>query len=108
MDHDRLRDLPAVDRLLAHPKTQSLLTRFNREYVLQHCRDIVDELRTAIRHGDSIDSTALEDDSIVGRLVDRVAVAQEAGLTRVVNATGTVLHTNLGRALLPAAAVEAV
>src|SRR2546421_10574029 len=105
MAHERLRDLPAVDRLLAHVRTQSLLTRFNREYVLQHIREMLDELRTAIRQGDSIDPDAFEDDSLVGRLVERIGVAHEVGLTRVVNATGTVLHTNLGRALLPGAAV---
>ena len=44
---DLLRELPAVDRLLAHPRTRSLLTRFNREYVVQHCRQILDELRSA-------------------------------------------------------------
>jgi L-seryl-tRNA(Ser) seleniumtransferase len=108
MARNLLRDLPAMDRLLAHPKTASLLTRFNRDYVVQQCRAILDELRNTIRLGHAIDPIALEDESIVARLESRIGAAREIGLTRVVNATGTILHTNLGRALLPQAAVEAV
>jgi L-seryl-tRNA(Ser) seleniumtransferase len=108
MAHDPLRELPAVSRLLAHPRTERLLGRFNREYVVQGCRAILDELRTAISDGHSIDPTALEAESIVARLESRIGAARGAGLQRVVNATGTVLHTNLGRALLPEAAVAAV
>jgi len=39
-----LRELPAVSRLLAHARTARLLVRFNREYVVQGCRDVLDEL----------------------------------------------------------------
>jgi L-seryl-tRNA(Ser) seleniumtransferase len=95
-----LRELPAVDRLLAHSRTQSLPARFNRHYVVRHCREILDELRSAIRRGRAVEPDALEDESILSRLEERIALAREPGLTRVVNATGTVLHTNLGRALL--------
>src|SRR4051794_35938111 len=108
MPHDQLRDLPAVDRLLAHPKTQPLLAEFNREYVVHHCREILNELRSAIRLGQTVDPLALGDDSILARVESRIAGARELGLMRVVNATGTILHTNLGRAPLPEAAVEAV
>ncbi|MBI3049960.1 MAG: L-seryl-tRNA(Sec) selenium transferase [Acidobacteria bacterium] len=103
-----LRELPAVSRLLAHPRTERLLVRFNREYVVQGCRDILDELRRAISQGHAIDAAALEEDAILTRLEARLHGADAAGLRRVVNATGTVLHTNLGRALLPQAAVDAV
>jgi L-seryl-tRNA(Ser) seleniumtransferase len=105
---DLLRELPAVDRLLAHPKTRLLLVRFNREYVLQHCREVLDELRDAIRQGGSIEGDALEDESILARLEERMDLAHGLGLMPVVNATGTVLHTNLGRALLPQVAVDAI
>jgi L-seryl-tRNA(Ser) seleniumtransferase len=108
MAHDVFRELPAVSRLLAHPRTERLLVRFNREYVVQGCRDILDELRRAIGEGHAIDAAALQDDAILDRLESRLRGADAAGLQRVVNATGTVLHTNLGRALLPEAAVNAV
>src|SRR5262249_25676889 len=108
MAHDAFRDLPAVDRLLAHEQTQALLARFSRSYVLEHCRGILDELRSAIRRGDLVESEALKADTIVARLSERIGQACEVGLTRVVNATGTMLHTNLGRALLPQAALNAI
>ena len=47
-------------------------------------------------------------ESIIARLEERIGQVRDAGLTRVVNATGTVLHTNLERALLPQSAIEAV
>jgi len=108
MARDPLRELPAVDRLLAHQHAQPLLARYSRKYVLDHCRAILDELRRAIRQGDPIDPDALGVESIVARLEDRIDSARETGLAPVVNATGTVLHTNLGRALLAQAAVDAV
>jgi len=108
MPYDSFRGLPAVSRLLAHPTAERLLARFNREYVVQGCRDILDELRHAIGQSDAIDPAGLTVESILDRLESRIGVTHDRGLRRVVNATGTVLHTNLGRALLPQAAVDAV
>lgn len=105
---DALRELPAVSRLLAHPTTERLLARVNRELVVQACRDALDELRAAMRDGRPLDPAALDLDAIAGRLESRIAAPRSRGLQRVVNATGTVLHTNLGRALLPQAAVDAL
>jgi L-seryl-tRNA(Ser) seleniumtransferase len=108
MAHDRLRELPAVSRLLAHPRTERLLARFNREYVVQACRDILDDLRRAAAQGAELDPAALDADAIVGALESRLGAGGAGGLQAVVNATGTVLHTNFGRALLPQAAMDAV
>ncbi|MET0211727.1 MAG: L-seryl-tRNA(Sec) selenium transferase [Vicinamibacterales bacterium] len=107
MAHDLFRALPPVSRLLAHPRAEPLLIRFNREYVVQGCRDILDELRSALSDG-HVDAAALEDDAILTSLEARLAGSAEATLQRVVNATGTVLHTNLGRAVLAQAAIDAV
>jgi L-seryl-tRNA(Ser) seleniumtransferase len=107
MARDSFRALPSVSRLLAHAKAEPLLIRFNREYVVQECRDILDELRDALGHGHA-DAAALEEDAILARLEARLSGSAEATLQRVVNATGTVLHTNLGHALLPQTAIDAV
>ena len=107
MADERFRNLPGVSRLLAHPSTERLLIRFNREYVVQGFRDILDELRSALSDG-HIEAGALEDDAILARLEARLTGSAEATLQRVVNATGTVLHTNLGRALLPQSAIDAL
>jgi L-seryl-tRNA(Ser) seleniumtransferase len=107
MAHDLFRAVPSVSRLLAHPRAEPLLIRFNREYVVQGCRDILDELRSALSDG-HIEAASLEDDAILTTLEARLAGSAEATLQRVVNATGTVLHTNLGRALLAQTAIDAV
>jgi L-seryl-tRNA(Ser) seleniumtransferase len=97
-----------VDRLLGHPAVGRLLPRFRREYITQQCREILDELRLALRQGRDMAADALEDTTIVSHLAARLDRRQDAALTRVVNATGTILHTNLGRALLPQSAIDAL
>jgi L-seryl-tRNA(Ser) seleniumtransferase len=97
-----------MNRLLAHPSTERLLVQFNRENVVQGCRDILDDLRRAISEGYVIDKEALEPEAILTRLESRLAAASRVGLQRVVNASGLLLHTHLGRASLPQPAVDAV
>ena len=103
-----LRELPSVDRLLNHAKSGPLLDRFSRDYVTQKCREVLDELRRAIQDGNALKDGDLKEDGILERVRRRAGVEGEPKLVRVINATGTILHTNLGRALLPQAAIEAV
>jgi L-seryl-tRNA(Ser) seleniumtransferase len=103
--HARLRALPSIDRLLGHPRTQTLLARYRRTYVARHCRDMLAELRSAI---DESGSPSVDPEALAAQLEERIAADSRPALARVVNATGTILHTNLGRALLPPAVVEAI
>jgi L-seryl-tRNA(Ser) seleniumtransferase len=101
------RDLPSVDRLLKHSRSEILLTRYNRDYVTQKCREIIDDLRADLRDGkDHVDE--LNEETILLRVENRILTDSQPGHVRVVNATGTILHTNLGRALLPEAAIDAM
>ena len=100
-----LRELPSVDRLLNHPRCQPLLASTSRDYVIRQCRAYLDELRAAIRAGKTTD--AVDEESILAQLAARLQTESGSRLVRVVNATGTFLHTNLGRALLPQAAIDA-
>jgi L-seryl-tRNA(Ser) seleniumtransferase len=101
-----LRDLPSIDRLLKHPRCEALLSRYNREYVTEQSRAVIEELRAEIRRvGRPLD---LGDDAIIERIEAAIFVDSQPGHIRVVNATGTILHTNLGRALLPRAAMDAM
>ncbi len=102
-----LRGIPSVDGLLKHPRCEILLARYNREYVTRKCREIVDELRDELRHGkDRTDE--VKSDAILARVENRIRAENTPGHVRVINATGTILHTNLGRALLPQAAIDAM
>jgi L-seryl-tRNA(Ser) seleniumtransferase len=103
-----LRELPSVDRLVNHPLSEPLLARFNRDYVTQKCRELLDRMRQSIRQGKPLADGDLTEERILRRLESEIRSEGPPRLTRVVNATGTVLHTNLGRALLPDAAIEAI
>jgi L-seryl-tRNA(Ser) seleniumtransferase len=93
------RDLPSVDRLLRDP----LLEALPRDLALQAARDVLDEARRAARNGGW--TFRLED---LPRLVEqRVREASRPRLRPVLNASGVIIHTNLGRAPLSAAALEA-
>jgi L-seryl-tRNA(Ser) seleniumtransferase len=102
-----LRELPSVDALLKHPRLEILLARYNREYVTGKCREIVEELRVELRQGKGR-TDELKEEAILIRVENRIRAESSPGHVRVVNATGTILHTNLGRALLPQAAVDAM
>jgi L-seryl-tRNA(Ser) seleniumtransferase len=101
-----LRELPSIDRLLKHPRCEALLTRYNREYVTERCRGTLDCIRVEIRRiGGVVD---VNEDAIIEQVERTIFLDSQPGHIRVVNATGTILHTNLGRALLPRAAIDAM
>jgi L-seryl-tRNA(Ser) seleniumtransferase len=103
-----LRDLPSVDRLLKHARADARLSGLNRDYVTRRCRDVLDEIRRQIGRGDPISAAELDEGAIVNRIERQIRLDSQPRLTAVVNATGTILHTNLGRALLPQAAIDAL
>ncbi|MGH7935013.1 MAG: L-seryl-tRNA(Sec) selenium transferase [Candidatus Binataceae bacterium] len=111
-----LRTLPAVDECLKAAVNDPVLGGFSRNYLKIVVRRAQGALREAIlgANGDSLvnsEDASKARDVMVARVLDaaRAAVAaDEPALKTVVNATGVVLHTNLGRALLAEAAIEAV
>jgi L-seryl-tRNA(Ser) seleniumtransferase len=102
-----LRELPSIDSLLKHARCEALLTRYNREYVAQQCRTALDQLRIEIRQNRG-GAVEIGEETIFERIEKRIQLDTRPGHVRVVNATGTILHTNLGRALLCQAAVDAM
>jgi L-seryl-tRNA(Ser) seleniumtransferase len=105
---DLLRELPSIDRLLGHDDSAPLLVRFSRTFLTRSCREVLDGLRRAIRSGAPLSAGDLDEAVILRQVKDRIETESQPALTRVVNATGTILHTNLGRAQLAPEAVEAV
>ncbi len=102
-----LRELPSIDYLLKHARCESLLARYNREYVTQNCRMVIDQLRMEIRQNRGA-TVEVGEDNIIDRVESRIFADSRPGHVRVVNATGTILHTNLGRALLSRPAIDAM
>ncbi len=103
-----LRELPSIDRLLNHSRCETLLNRYNREYVTQKCREALDRVRAEIRQSKGLSAGRLSDESILDQVETQIANDSVPGHIRVINATGTILHTNLGRALLPQTAIDAM
>jgi L-seryl-tRNA(Ser) seleniumtransferase len=100
-------DIPSLDRLLNGPGLESLLARHGRTQVTAALRTHLDDLRRSALTG-TLNSTALKDSTVAEVLEAKLGETARRRLRPVFNLTGTVLHTNLGRALLPEAAVRAV
>ena len=94
MDYSLLRELPNMNRLLEHP----LLLGENRTLVKLAARKLLDGLRTDILAGKR--DTLPSPDQCASLVLEKMKTDRKPSLRGVVNATGIVLHTNLGRAPL--------
>jgi L-seryl-tRNA(Ser) seleniumtransferase len=101
----QLSQLPSIDRLLNSLAAEAMVAEYGRDEVKRSARQNLALLRDSIRRGEVVDSSV---DAIC--LGIRCAIETDArrGMRRVINLSGTLLHTNLGRALLPQAAIDAV
>lgn len=97
---DPRRTLPAVDALLTDPAVAALLAQLPRSVVVRAIRETLDDARRA---GGSAPARGWP-----AAVAARAARITTPSLARVVNATGVVLHTNLGRAVLADQAIEAL
>jgi L-seryl-tRNA(Ser) seleniumtransferase len=97
------RHIPKTDRLLEHDAVRAMLERYPRPLVLAAVRDTLQEAREQLRSGTSQGAADLE--GLVSSVARRLG-SEGFRLKRVINATGVVLHTNLGRAPLPSHAAK--
>lgn len=102
-----LRDLPSVNDLLEEPEVRELAARTSRAYARDRLRETLDRMRGEIVAG----SLEMDPDALLREAARRAAADtghMRPSLRRVINATGVVLHSNLGRAPLSDRAIEAV
>jgi L-seryl-tRNA(Ser) seleniumtransferase len=99
--------IPSVDSLLASAEFGLLLDRYPRARVVEAARRSVDAVRSRIGRGDEVGDVSAPASYARGA-EQMLEDGDVPSLRRVINATGVVLHTNLGRAPLAAAAVEAM
>ncbi len=104
---ETLKKLPGVDHLLELAEQDAHFQSIPRSVLTRSIRIVLDDLRKAIiGAGAKIDATHLTDAAVLGKVRDVADRAMEPNLKPLVNATGIVIHTNLGRSLLAAEAVE--
>jgi L-seryl-tRNA(Ser) seleniumtransferase len=101
-----LRQLPAVDELLRRPRLGELAGRVGRALLVEQARAVLEDLRRALAEGVEPDPAALDAAHLEARVISAVERALAWSLRPVINATGVILHTNLGRAPLAAHALE--
>ena len=99
-----LRQLPSVDRLLQTEAAQGLVQDFGRSLALQALRARLESARASIREGGAVPETL----ELLAQTRETLHDWLVPTLRPVINATGVILHTNLGRAPLSAAAQQAV
>lgn len=94
--------LPSVDRLARHAHLQETIERYGRDLVIESIRAVLETLRK------TPPAEPLSDDMLAKKAAAHATEWMQPSLRPVLNLTGTVLHTNLGRAPLPPEALEAI
>ncbi len=100
-----LRKLPKVDAILSNDSTQPFLAEAGKDLATRCIRETIDDLRTHLRAGEDVPTDIV---TILAAARQRLADKRAPKLMHVVNATGVILHTGLGRAVLAPAALEAI
>ncbi len=95
-----LRMIPAVDKLLLRPALEQALGRYPKAVVMKAIHKVLDALRADIRAGRIESDGELDQEAIEERILGEVETLDRPSLIPVINATGVVVHTNLGRSLL--------
>jgi L-seryl-tRNA(Ser) seleniumtransferase len=101
---NELRSLPSVEQVLQNESIKGLVSAFGRPLTLEAIRSVLEEARGSFSSTGAVPGP----DELLGAIRQHVEAWMAPTLQGVINATGVILHTNLGRALLSRAAVQAV
>lgn len=103
---ERLRAVPSVQKVLDEAAVQNAQASLGRSVLLAGVRELLDEARAKLLAGEDTDLT--NSGVVADRAVAWARDRASGGVRRVINATGVILHTGLGRAVLPPKAFEAI
>ncbi len=98
------RSLPSVDKLISDERLKALESSYSRPFVVEVVRQVLEESRQSISRGEVAPSS----DSLVKSVSAHVRTLAEPTLRPVINATGVIIHTNLGRAPLSQETIAAM
>lgn len=99
-----LRSLPSVDRLLQSENAADLITRYGRPLFVEAVRESLESARASLQNGGEI----ISNERLLAQSEGLLESWLSSTLRPVINATGVVIHTNLGRAPLSHTAIEAI
>ncbi|OHB75499.1 MAG: L-seryl-tRNA(Sec) selenium transferase [Planctomycetes bacterium RBG_16_59_8] len=107
---NRLQSIPSVDSILSLERTKTLVERHGRDQLVAAVRRALDGMRKRLLQAAPTDSAGkeIDPDALLSQAENELQSRSRAGLCRVINATGIVLHTGLGRAVLPRKALDAI
>lgn len=101
MEKSIMRMIPSVDELLKKEAIVALRENISKTRITNSIRETISSIRQDYsKHFNDPNFIPLDDDEIIKRVVSRILADNETSLKRVINGTGVVLHTNLGRSLL--------
>ena len=101
------RKIKKVDKILQVPELEGLRDLYSDLYIMDAIKDAIKIVREKISNGSIVDEDII-DSIIISETIKYIALEQKPNLQRVLNCTGTVLHTNLGRAILSNRAKESL
>ena len=108
MNRELLRRLPKVDEILNDPEVADQIASMPHEQAVDVVRSVLDEKRRAILSGEETSEDFVSHDRVMRDVTEHIIFSCRKSLRPVVNGTGVILHTNLGRAELSKKAKQAV
>jgi L-seryl-tRNA(Ser) seleniumtransferase len=105
-----LRQIPSVDKLISAKGAEALIEDYGRDIVVEATRTVLKELRLKMKRKKEspTQKRELTQEAILRRIKEHLQEKMSPSLTKAVNATGVILHTGLGRAVLPREAQSGV
>jgi L-seryl-tRNA(Ser) seleniumtransferase len=100
-----LRALPSVDELLLRPAIAQLCKSVERQYAVRIVRETLAQVRRAVVSGELAEAAAIAPEAIEKKILAAVDAELAPSLRPLINASGVILHTNLGRAPLSSAVI---
>ena len=103
-----LKDLPQIEALLSHATIAPLCQTYSRDETVNALRQIIGDLRASLLAGNAIDAPDFANAQFAQQVTALIEGARQPSLRPVINATGVIIHTNLGRARLAPQAIAAM
>ena len=106
--HPLLSKLPKVDDCLHHLSQETALAAVPRSALKKGVQEFIEQYRQRILHGEELNERMLTPEFLLDKMTQFLVRRDRVRFRRVINGTGVIVHTNLGRSLLPAATMDSL